>query len=147
MLAYNIRLQDYAFKLFKKEVELKVVKTDRAPLPVGAYSQGILTGNLLFTAGQLGIDPKTGELVKGFENQARQALKNLEAILNAAGASKCSILKVTVFLTDIGKFKVFNAIYEEFLSPCPVKPARSVVEVSALPLGAEVEVECIAQIG
>jgi 2-iminobutanoate/2-iminopropanoate deaminase len=125
---------------------MKVIRTDRAPSPAGAYSQGILSGNLVFTAGQLGIDPQTGKLVEGFENQVRQALKNLEAILNAAGASKCSILKVTVFLTDISKFKIFNAIYEEFLSSCPVRPARSVVEVSALPLGAEVEVECIAQI-
>jgi len=125
---------------------LKVIRTDRAPLPVGAYSQGILISNFVFTAGQLGIDPKTGKLAEGFENQVRQALKNLEAILNAAGASKCSILKVTVFLVDISKFKTFNAIYEEFLSSCPVRPARSVVEVSALPLGAEVEIECIAQI-
>ena len=123
---------------------MKVIHTDKAPTPAGAYSQGILTGNFVFTAGQLGLDPETGRLVDGFENQVRQALKNLEAVLNAAGASKCSILKVTVFLVDINKFRIFNAIYEEFLSSCPVRPARSVVEVSRLPLGAEVEVECVA---
>ena len=77
---------------------MKVIETKKAPEPVGPYSQGILSGNLIFTAGQLGIDPTTGNLVNGFEDQVLQALKNLEAILNAAGASKCSILKVTVFL-------------------------------------------------
>ncbi|SMP11081.1 2-iminobutanoate/2-iminopropanoate deaminase [Desulfurobacterium pacificum] len=123
---------------------MKKIHTEKAPVPVGPYSQGILYGNFLFTAGQVGIDPQTGKLVEGFENQVRQCLKNLEAVLNAAGASKCSIVKVSVFLTDISKFAEFNAIYEDFLKDCPVKPARSVVEVSALPLGAEVEVECIA---
>jgi len=123
---------------------MKKVHTEKAPVPVGPYSQGILYGNFLFTAGQIGIEPRTGELVEGFENQVRQCLKNLEAVLNAAGASKCSMVKVTVFLTDIAKFGVFNVIYEEFLKDCPVKPARSVVEVSSLPLGAEVEVECVA---
>jgi len=123
---------------------MKKVHTEKAPVPVGPYSQGILYGNFLFTAGQIGIEPRTGKLVEGFENQVRQCLKNLEAVLNAAGASKCSMVKVTVFLTDIAKFGVFNAIYEEFLKDCPVKPARSVVEVSSLPLGAEVEVECVA---
>ncbi len=123
---------------------MKKILTDKAPTPVGPYSQGILYGNFLFTAGQIGINPETGKLVEGFENQVKQCLKNLEAVLNAAGASKCSIVKVTVFLTDISKFSKFNDIYKKFLDGCPVKPARSVVEVSALPLGAEVEVECIA---
>ena len=126
---------------------MKVVKTEKAPEPVGPYSQGILSGNLIFTAGQLGIDPTTGELVNGFENQVLQALRNLEAVLNAAGASKCSILKITVFLKDINRFAEFNKIYSEFLKDCPVKPARSVIEVSKLPLNAEVEIECIAQRG
>ncbi|WP_163327990.1 RidA family protein [Desulfurobacterium thermolithotrophum] len=126
---------------------MKIINTSGAPKPVGPYSQGILSGNLIFTAGQIGINPKTGKLEETFEKQVLQALKNLEAILNKVGASKCSILKVTVFLKDITKFKEFNKIYEEFLKDCPVKPARSVVEVSNLPLGAEVEIECIAQRG
>ncbi|ADY73631.1 endoribonuclease L-PSP [Desulfurobacterium thermolithotrophum DSM 11699] len=126
---------------------MKIINTSGAPKPVGPYSQGILSGNLIFTAGQIGINPKTGKLEETFEKQVLQALKNLEAILNRVGASKCSILKVTVFLKDITKFKEFNKIYKEFLKDCPVKPARSVVEVSNLPLGAEVEIECIAQRG
>ncbi|MEO2068525.1 MAG: Rid family detoxifying hydrolase [Desulfurobacteriaceae bacterium] len=93
---------------------MKVIITENAPLPLGPYSQGILSGNLVFTAGQIGVDPKTGKLAEGFENQVVQALKNLEAILNKAGASKCSILKVTVYLKNINRFKDFNKIYEEF---------------------------------
>ncbi len=126
---------------------MKAVSSENAPMPVGPYSQGILTGNFVFTAGQIGIDPKTGKLKKNFKEQTLQALKNLESILRKAGASKCSIVKVTVFLTDISRFSEFNKIYDEFLKDCPVKPARSVIEVSKLPLGAEVEVECIAQRG
>jgi 2-iminobutanoate/2-iminopropanoate deaminase len=126
---------------------MKAIKAERAPLPLGPYSQGILSGNLVFTAGQIGVDPESGKLIEGFENQVIQALKNLEAVLNKAGASKCSILKVTVYLKNINRFNDFNKIYEEFLKECPVKPARSVVEVSKLPLNAEVEIECIAQKG
>ena len=123
---------------------MKVVFTPEAPEPVGPYSQAILTGNFVFTAGQLGKDPLTGQLLDGFEQQVRQALANLEAVLRKAGASKCSMVKVTVFLKDISSFGRFNEIYEEFLKECPAKPARSVVEVSNLPLGAEVELECVA---
>ncbi len=126
---------------------MKVVFTEEAPEPVGPYSQAILIGEFVFTAGQVGIDPETGKLRGSFREQAFQALRNVESVLRKAGASKCSIVKVTVFLRDISKFPEFNEIYEEFLKECPVKPARSVVEVSGLPLGAEVEVECIAQKG
>lgn len=126
---------------------MKIIRTDKAPQPVGPYSQGILSGNLIFTAGQIGINPENGKVVNGFDSQVLQALRNLEAVLNEAGASKCSILKVTVFLKDMDKFSSFNKIYSNFLKDCPVKPARSVVEVSKLPLDAEVEIECIAQRG
>jgi 2-iminobutanoate/2-iminopropanoate deaminase len=126
---------------------MRRIQTEKAPKPVGPYSQGVRYGNFVFVSGQLGIDPSSGKLLTDFEEQARQCLKNLEAILNSAGASKCSIVKVNVFLKDIRRFSEFNKIYEEFLKDCPVKPARSVVEVSSLPLGAELEVECIAVIG
>ena len=123
---------------------MKEVRTDRAPQPVALYSQGILYGNFIFTSGQLGIDPETGNLREGFREQSVQALKNLIAVVEAAGGSRCSIVKVNVFLTDISKFSEFNAVYEEFFRNCPVKPCRSAVGVKELPLGAEVEVECVA---
>lgn len=123
---------------------MKEVRTDRAPQPVALYSQGILYGNFIFTSGQLGIDPETGNLREGFREQSVQALKNLIAVVEAAGGSRCSIVKVNVFLTDISKFSEFNEVYEEFFRNCPVKPCRSAVGVKELPLGAEVEVECVA---
>jgi len=123
---------------------MKEVKTERAPRPVAPYSQGILYGNFIFTSGQLGIDPESGELKRDFKEQSFQALKNLIAVVESAGGSRCSIVKVNVYLTDISKFKEFNQIYEEFFKGCPVKPCRSAVGVKELPLGADVEVECIA---
>ncbi|ADU96279.1 Rid family detoxifying hydrolase [Thermovibrio ammonificans] len=123
---------------------MKVIKTDKAPLPLGPYSQGILYGNLIFVSGQLGIDPKTGKLKEEFREEALQALNNLKAVVEAAGGSRCSIVKVTVYTTDISRFKEFNEVYREFFSGCPVLPTRAVVEVKGLPAGASVEVECIA---
>ena len=123
---------------------MKVVETEGAPKPVGPYSQGILYGNTIFTSGQLGINPQTGKLVEGFREQAEQALKNLIAIVRAAGGSRCSIVNVRVYLTDIKKFGEFNEIYEETFKECPVKPTRVVVGVKELPLGALLEVECTA---
>jgi 2-iminobutanoate/2-iminopropanoate deaminase len=123
---------------------MRVIKTEKAPKPVGPYSQGIVYGNLIFVSGQIGIEPEEGKLVKGFKNQVLKALENLKNIVEAAGGSRCSIVKVTVFLTDIEKFQEFNEIYQEFFSRCPIKPTRAVVGVKELPLKAEVEVECIA---
>jgi len=123
---------------------MKELRTDKAPLPVAPYSQGILYGNFIFTSGQLGIDPETGKLLKDFKDQSLQALKNLVAVVESAGGSRCSIVKVNVYLTDISKFSIFNEVYGEFFKDCPVKPCRSAVGVKELPLGAEVEVECIA---
>ena len=123
---------------------MKIVYTEKAPAPVGPYSQGILYGNFILTSGQIGIDPETGQLREGFAEQAKQALKNMAAVVEAAGGSRCSIVKVTVYLSDISKFEEFNTIYENFFNGCPVKPCRSVVGVKKLPLNAELEVECIA---
>ena len=122
----------------------EAVYTDKAPRPVGPYSQAVLAGGcFLFVSGQIPIDPSTGELVEGsFEEKARRALDNVKAIVEAAGGSMDDIVKVTVYVTDIGKFAEFNRIYSEYFKSPP--PARAVVEVRRLPLGAELEVEAIA---
>jgi 2-iminobutanoate/2-iminopropanoate deaminase len=121
----------------------KIVQTDNAPGAVGPYSQATRTDELVFTAGQLPMDPATGSLVEGgIQEQTRQALKNLQAVLEAAGAGLDSVMKSTVFLQDMGEFKLMNEIYGEFFPDNP--PARSAVEVAALPLGARVEIEAIA---
>jgi 2-iminobutanoate/2-iminopropanoate deaminase len=124
-------------------IDRTVVATSNAPKAVGPYSQGICTGNLLFTAGQIPLDPETGKLVgTTIEEQTHQALKNLRAVVEAAGSSLRQVIKVTVFMTDLGQFQAMNAIYAEYFSSDP--PARSAFQVSALPLGAEIELECVA---
>jgi len=125
---------------------LKAVTTDKAPRPVAPYSQGVIAGCFLFVSGQIPIDPSTGELVRGdFKEAARRALENVKAIVEAAGASMRDVVKVTVFLRDISKFPEFNEVYREFFPGEPY-PARSAVQVAALPLGADVEVEAIAYV-
>ena len=124
-------------------MERDIVATDRAPAAVGPYSQAVRVGDLVFTAGQIPLDPDTSQLVAGdIQAQTRQALQNVQAVLEAAGASLANVVKVTVFLTDMGAFKAMNTIYGEFFSDAP--PARSAVQVSALPLGAQIEIEAIA---
>ncbi len=122
-----------------------VIATDKAPAAVGPYSQGIQTGSFLFTAGQLGMDPATGKLVEGgVEAQTRQALTNLSAVLEAGGTSLAHVIKTTVFLQDIQDFQAMNGVYAQFFTADP--PARSAVEVAALPLGGLVEIEAVAAI-
>ncbi|MFN4320212.1 MAG: RidA family protein [Aquificaceae bacterium] len=123
------------------------VNTERAPKPVGPYSQAVVVGGFLFLSGQIGIDPQTGKLREGFKEQAQQVLKNIEAILEAAGVGKESIVRMVVYLRDLNLFGEFNQIYEEFFSDVKVKPVRTTVEVSRLPLGALVEVEATAFVG
>jgi 2-iminobutanoate/2-iminopropanoate deaminase len=120
------------------------IETEGAPKPVASYSQGILYGNFIFVSGQLGIDPETGKLLESFEEQSKQALKNLISIVETGGGSRCSIVRVTVYMKNLENFSKFNEIYEDFFKSCPVKPTRVVVGVSELPLGALLEVECIA---
>ena len=120
---------------------MNIIKTEKAPAAVGPYSQAILIGNFLFTCGQLGIDPVTGNLSEGIEKQTEQAIKNIGAILAAAEFSYENVVKTTCFLKDIGDFSVFNEIYARYFIS---NPARSCVEVSALPKGALVEIEVIA---
>jgi len=120
----------------------EIIATDRVPAAVGPYSQAVRVGDLIFTAGQIGIDPATGKLREGLEAQTRQVLDNLRAILEAAGSSLDDVIKTTIFLTDIANFATVNAIYGAVFSGQP--PARSTVQVAALPLGAEVEIEAVA---
>ena len=120
----------------------QIVQTDNAPGAVGPYSQGTRTDQMIFTAGQLPLDPATGKMVAGdIQDQTRQSLKNLQAVLEASGAGLDTVMKTTVFLQDMGEFKLMNEIYAEFFPDNP--PARSAVEVAALPLGARVEIEAI----
>jgi 2-iminobutanoate/2-iminopropanoate deaminase len=123
-----------------------IIATDRAPGAVGPYSQAVRTDRLVFTAGQIPIDPATGSLVEGaIEEQTRQALANLRAVLEAAGSGLDRVVKMTVFMTDLGLFKRMNAVYAEHFPSAP--PARSAVQVVALPLGAAIEMEAVAIVG
>ena len=121
----------------------QVVSTPKAPAAVGPYSQAIRTGNLMFLSGQVPIDPATGKLVEGdAAAQAAQCCKNVLAILESQGMTAANLVKVTVFITDITAFGSVNEVYKQYITePCP---ARSCVEVSALPLGAKVEIEVVA---
>lgn len=118
-----------------------VIASENAPAALGPYSAGIASGNLAFLSGQLGLDPSTGELAEGVAAQAEQALKNIEALLTAAGATFGNVVKTTVFLADTAVFNAVNEVYgARFTEPYP---ARSAVQVAALPKGALVEIECI----
>ena len=120
-----------------------VVSTDKAPAAVGPYSQAIRTGDLIFTAGQLGIVPGTRDFAgPDIESQTRQALENLKAILEAADSCLDHVLKCTVFLKDISEFPRMNGVYGEFFGENP--PARSAVQIAALPLDGRVEIEAVA---
>ncbi len=120
-----------------------IILTSDAPAPIGPYSQAIKSGNMLFCSGQIPLDPKTGQMNNAsIEEETRQVLRNLSAVVSSGGATLGDVVKTTIFLTDLGNFATVNAIYDEFFGAS--KPARSTVQVSALPKGANVEIECIA---
>jgi 2-iminobutanoate/2-iminopropanoate deaminase len=124
-------------------MERTIIHTDKAPAAVGPYSQGVMAGSFVYTAGQLGLNPETGEFVaEGIQPQTEQALKNVRAVLQAAGSDLDQVVKVTVFLQDMGEFGQMNEVYGRFFAQNP--PARSAVEVAALPLGGRVEIEAVA---
>jgi 2-iminobutanoate/2-iminopropanoate deaminase len=122
----------------------EAIRTDKAPPAVGPYSQGIRAGNLVFTSGQLPAKP-TGELTSGdIAAATRQSLENVRAVLEAASAHMDDVIKVTIFLADMADFTTVNAAYEEFFTGVP--PARSCVQVAALPKGAPIEIEAVAHL-
>lgn len=121
----------------------KIILTDKAPAPIGPYSQGVEVNGLVFFSGQIAIDPAVGKIVAtDIEGQTRRVLANISALLDAAELTAEDVVKTTVFITDIADFAKVNAIYAQTFSSLP--PARSCVEVSALPSGALVEIEIVA---
>jgi len=121
-----------------------IVKTDNAPAPVGPYSQATIINGMVYTAGQVGLKPGEKTLEDGVEAQTRQVLTNLQAVLEAAGASLATVVKTTVFLDNMDDFAAMNGVYGEFFTENP--PSRSAVEVARLPLGALVEIEVVAYV-
>lgn len=121
----------------------EIVTTENAPAAVGPYSQAVVTGELVYTSGQIALHPSSGELVEGdIRTQTRQALENLKSVLEGAGSSLERAIKTTVFLQDISDYSAMNEVYGEFFTSN--QPARSAVEVGALPLGAQIEIEAVA---
>ena len=123
-----------------------VIHTDSAPKAIGPYSQAIRAGDFIFAAGQTPIDPATSNLVEGeIETQTRRVLDNIKAVLEASGTGLDQVVKTTVFMTNLGDFARMNAVYAEYFPANP--PARSTVQVAALPKGAMIEIECVARVG
>lgn len=123
---------------------MKIIHTDAAPAAVGPYSQAMVTGGMVYTSGQIALDPATGALVgTDVTAQTHQVMRNLAAVLAAAGTGLDRVVKTTCFLTDIADFAAFNAVYAEYF---PNRPARSCIGVKELPKGAICEVECVAEV-
>lgn len=121
----------------------EIISTQKAPGAIGPYSQAVRAGDMLFTSGQLGLNPETGALAEGVRAQADQALKNLGAILHEAGLDYKDVIKTVVFIKNMADFKTVNEVYAQYFTAN--YPARSCVEVAALPMGGLVEVECVAR--
>ena len=122
---------------------MQKIYTDKAPAAIGPYSQAMTIGNLVYTSGQIPINPASGEIeAKDIEGQTEQVCKNLDAVLTEAGASLTSVIKTTCFLADMTDFAAFNSVYAKYFTACP---ARSCVAVKALPKGSLVEIEAIAE--
>ena len=121
----------------------KIISTNEAPAAIGPYSQAVRTGTFLFCSGQIPLDPKSGQIIPGeIDAQTRRVLNNIAAVLRAEGATFEDVVKTTIFLTDLGDFQTVNEIYGSYFKNQP--PARSTVQVAALPKGARVEIEAIA---
>ncbi len=124
-------------------MQKNIIKTDQAPAAIGPYEQAIEVGGFLFTSGQIALDPATGNFLAGsVEEETERVIKNLEAILTAAGSTLKDVVKTTVYLTDLGDFGRVNQVYETFFGAS--KPARACVQVAALPKGAQVEIDAVA---
>lgn len=120
----------------------RIIQSKNAPAAIGPYSQAIMAGGLLYTSGQLGLDPETGALPESIEEQTKQSLKNIQAILEEAGLQKTDVIKTVVFLKNMSDFAVVNGIYADFFGDH--KPARSCVEAAQLPKGGLIEIEVVA---
>ena len=123
---------------------MKYIHTDKAPKVVGPYSQAIAADNFIFCSGQIGIDPNVGKLVEGIENQTKQVMENLKAVLEESGSSLDKVVKCTVYLADINDYVTMNGIYGKYFTDH--KPARAAFAVAALPAGALIEIEMIAAV-
>ena len=124
---------------------IKKIKTNNAPQAIGAYSQGIAVDQFVFTSGQIGIDPKSGLLISGnFKAEVVQTLNNVKSVIESGGSSIDNLVKLSVFVTDLSNFKLVNEVFADFFKGD--YPARSVVEVSALPLNANIEIEAIGKV-
>ena len=152
LIAIGFLLYLNFFKMKRDGFSHRVVTTDKAPAPIGPYSQAIMTGNTLFVSGQVAIDVATGKLdTSGIENETKRTLQNILAILDTARMDMSNIVKTTIYLKDLNDFKTVNTVYEGFLSPYCVNktgekhfPARETVQVVALPKGARIEISVIA---
>ena len=122
---------------------MKIITTKDAPQPIGPYSQGVETDGLVFLSGQIGLKPETGELAEGVAAQTHQVIQNIRAVLGSAGCSLTNVVKSTVYLRNMSDFTQFNQIYGEYFKMNA--PARTTVEVSALPKGALIEIDIIAR--
>ena len=127
----------------KKEAIMKVIATDKAPGAIGPYSQGYISGGLVFTSGQIPVDPATGSIPETIEEQAAQSCKNVGALLEAAGSGFDKVVKTTCFLADMADFAAFNEVYAKFFTS---RPARSCVAAKQLPKGVKCEIEAIAEV-
>jgi len=124
-------------------MEKKIIRTDKAPAPIGPYNQAVMAGNMLFISGQIALDAATGELVQGdVKSETQKVMENLQAILTEAGLSFANIVKTSIFLKSMGDFAQVNEVYGSYFTDNP--PARETVEVSALPKGVNVEISMIA---
>jgi 2-iminobutanoate/2-iminopropanoate deaminase len=124
----------------------KIISTNEAPSAIGPYSQAVRSGSFLFCSGQIPLDPKSGQIVSGdIAAQTRRVLDNIAAVLRAEGFTFDNVVKTTIFLTDLGDFQTVNEVYSSYFKQGP--PARSTVQVSALPKGAKIEIEAIARAG
>lgn len=125
----------------------RIIQTPSAPAPIGPYSQAVVTGGLVFTSGQIPIDPATGQVVAGdIKAQTEMALKNVQAILEAAGSGLNRVVKTTVFIKDMNEFAAMNEVYGKFFADKASAPARSTVEVARLPKDVRVEIEAVAEV-
>lgn len=146
MKIFSFTVVLFSFLVVGVDAQKRVVESADAPKAIGPYSQAIVANGFVFAAGQIGSDPKTGTLVEGgIEAETEQALKNIEAVLNAAGSSMKDVVKATVFLADMNDFAKMNAIYGKWMGE--PYPARSTVQVARLPRDARIEIEVVAIVG